>query len=566
MSNDVNDPSQLPDGPESEEKSRRRILIGSQKNPDAYRPKRPRDWKPVEGEQSAPPPPSPASVAAPPVEPAPEKVAAAAPPPAPVEVAPPVIETPPAPVAPVPLRAATMPDIDSPLPEADLADELDVEEIEQDKPSAPRGGKRNVPLPNLRQRQAELEQELAQMMDGASLDDLMSSSETVTPQPSLELESQHTGRVVAIRRGDVFIELGGREQGVIPQRLMPEPPEVGKTLTVVVQRFNAEEGLYDLSIPNTAAAVADWGDLSQGMIVQAKITAHNTGGLECEVNHIRGFIPVSQIALYRVENLEEFVGQQFTCLVTEADPRRRNLVLSRRALLEREKEEARQRIFESLAVGQVHDGVVRKIMDFGAFVDIGGVDGLLHVSQLSWARVKHPSDVLQEGQAVRVRVNKIDPVTNKISFGYREMMESPWTQAAAKYPVNSVVKGTVTKIMEFGAFVQLEPGIEGLVHISELSNKRIWRATDVGTTGPGDRGHCALDRCRGAANEPLDEALGQASRARSKGRARTGRSRSRPPRRTRQARRSAQRRTGPWLRRRPVRPEVVTQHRTTNEA
>jgi small subunit ribosomal protein S1 len=484
MSNDVNDPSQLPDSPESEEKSRRRILIGSQKDPDAYRPKRPRDWKPVGGEQPATPAPSPASVAAPP---APE-VAAPAPPAAPVEVAPPVVDAPPAPladtpapVAPAPLRAATMPDLDSPLPEADLADELDVEVIEQEKPAVPRGGsgKRTVPLPNLRQRQAELEQELDQLMDGASLDDLIASSETVTQQPSLEPESQHTGRVVAIRRGDVFIELGGREQGVIPQRLMPEPPEVGKTLTVVVQRFNPEEGLYDLSIPNTAAAVADWGDLSQGMIVEAKITAHNTGGLECEVNHIRGFIPVSQIALYRVENLEEFVGQQFTCLVTEADPRRRNLVLSRRALLEREKEEARQRIFESLAVGQVHDGVVRKIMDFGAFVDIGGVDGLLHVSQLSWARVKHPSDVLQEGQAVRVRVNKIDPVTNKISFGYREMMENPWTQAAAKYPVNSVVKGTVTKIMEFGAFVQLEPGIEGLVHISELSNKRVWRATDV---------------------------------------------------------------------------------------
>jgi len=295
----------------------------------------------------------------------------------------------------------------------------------------------------------------------------------------LEPESHHTGRVVAIRRDDVFIELGGREQGVVPLRQMPKPPEVGDTLNVIVQKFNPEEGLYDLSIPNTAAAVADWGDLAEGMVVQATVTAHNTGGLECEVNHIRGFIPISQIALYRVENLEEFVGQQFTCLVTEADPRRRNLVLSRRALLEREKEEARQRMFDSLAVGQVHDGVVRKLMDFGAFVDIGGIDGLLHISQLSWARVQHPSEVLQEGQAVRVRINKTDPVTHKIGFGYREMMENPWTHAAAKYPVNSVVQGTVTKIMEFGAFVQLEPGVEGLVHISELSSKRVWRATDV---------------------------------------------------------------------------------------
>lgn len=487
MSNDVNDPSQLPEGPESEEKARRRILIGSQKDPEAYRPKRPRDWKPIEGQQPASPEPisaEPPTIQPPTVEPPPpEKIVAAVTPAAPVDVPPPApVVTAPTPVEPVPAApmplAATMPDLDAPLADVDLADEMDVEEIEEEK-SAARGGKRLVPLPNLRQRQSDLENELDRMMDGSSLDDLMSTSETVTQQPSLELESQHTGRVVAIRRGDIFVELGGREQGVIPMRQMPEPPEVGETLTVIVQRFNPEEGLYDLSIPNTAAAVADWGDLAEGMIVNAKITGHNTGGLECEVNHIRGFIPISQIALYRVENIEEFVGQQFTCLVTEADPSRRNLVLSRRALLEREKEEARLRLFGALAVGQVHDGVVRKLMEFGAFVDIGGIDGLLHISQLSWARVKHPSEVLQEGQAVRVRVNKIDPVTQKISFGYREMTDSPWTHAAAKYPVNSVVQGTVTKIMEFGAFVQLEPGIEGLVHISELSSKRVWRATDV---------------------------------------------------------------------------------------
>jgi small subunit ribosomal protein S1 len=187
--------------------------------------------------------------------------------------------------------------------------------------------------------------------------------------------------------------------------------------------------------------------------------------------------------LYRVEKLEEFVGQRFTCVVTECNPERRNLVLSRRAVLEQEKEVARQNLFGTLEVGQIRDGVVRKLMDFGAFVDLGGVDGLLHVSQLSWARVKHPSDVLQEGQPIRVKLNKIDPETGKISLGYRDMLENPWTQVGTKYPPHSTAKGIVSKIMEFGAFVALEPGVEGLVHISELAPKRVWRATDVVSEG-----------------------------------------------------------------------------------
>ena len=212
----------------------------------------------------------------------------------------------------------------------------------------------------------------------------------------------------------------------------------------------------------------------------SQITGHNTGGLECEVNHLRGFIPVSQISLYRVEDLAQFVGQRFTCLVTDVNRDRRNLVLSRRAVLEREQEEARQKFFESLAPGQVYEGTVRKLMDFGAFVELGsGIDGLLHISQLAWGRIKHPSEVVQEGQTVRVCIEKIDRETGRIGLSYRDRVENPWIGAAAKYLPNSVVRGKVTRLMDFGAFVELEPGIEGLVHISELSHKRVWRASDV---------------------------------------------------------------------------------------
>jgi small subunit ribosomal protein S1 len=312
-----------------------------------------------------------------------------------------------------------------------------------------------------------------------SMDDVVAGGESLTNQAILERESKHIGRVVAVRRDDVFVELGGREQGILPLNQLEELPQPGQPIEVIVERFNAEEGLYQLIAPHGAMSIADWEDLSEGMIVEARVTGHNTGGLEIQVNRVRGFIPVSQIALYRVENLEEFVGQKWPCVVTDVNPERRRLVVSRRAMLEREKEEARAKLWSTLEPGQIHEGIVRKIMDFGAFVDLGGVDGLLHVSQLSWARVKHPSEVLHEGQTIKVKIAKIDPDTHKISLSYRDMLENPWDSAASKYPPNSVARGTVSKIMEFGAFVQLEPGVEGLVHISELSPKRVWRATDV---------------------------------------------------------------------------------------
>jgi len=229
-----------------------------------------------------------------------------------------------------------------------------------------------------------------------------------------------------------------------------------------------------------AAQVEDWSDLEEGMVVEARVTGHNSGGLECEVNHIRGFIPVSQISLFRVENLEEFADEKFRCLVSEVNPRRGNLVLSRRAVLEREREEAKQKLLATLEPGQVFEGVVRKLMDFGAFVDLGsGVDGLLHISQMSWARINHPREVVSEGQSIKVKILKYDPQTGRIGLAYRDMLPDPWREAEMKFPPGSQAKGKVMKIMDFGAFVELEPGVEGLVHISELSHKRVWRVTDV---------------------------------------------------------------------------------------
>jgi len=466
---------------------RRRILIGSQRDPAAYRPGPRRDWIPLEEQQEKPAPKAPKRAedrAVPEAaggEKPPAGIAAGEQsppqPPADPQAVPPkdaAVEAEPAPPA-----APAVLEEDAFQAET-AASDLFAEMVEM--PAV--GESKRFPPPNIRgELPPDLEDQFQAAIAGAPLDELMTGGEAVTGQSPWEAESTLTGRVVAVRREDVFVELGDREQGILPVKQFDDPPEVGSTIEVRVVRFNPEDGLYELALPQAAAEVGDWSDLEEGMIVEARVRGHNSGGLECEVNHIRGFIPVSQIALYRVEDLAEFVDQKFNCLVTEVNPRRRNLVLSRRAVLEREREEARQQLLESLAPGQVREGVVRKLVDFGAFIDLGGVDGLLHVSQLSWARVDHPSDVLQEGQKIEVRVEKVDASAGRISLAYRDMLENPWTDVDKKYPPNTTVEGKVSKLMEFGAFVELEPGVEGLVHISELSHKRVWRPSDVVNEG-----------------------------------------------------------------------------------
>jgi small subunit ribosomal protein S1 len=460
---------------------RKPILIGSQRDPAAYRARQRRDWKPIDDK----PPEKPDRDARQKPEVAQEQGVAAS---ASSEA-----------VATAPGRAAAEPSAVGATPETQRPKtRIPVSKTASPGPRSPGRsrpvasdllselaaslGKSDAPLPRPSVRDKlspELEEELDRAMGNDSIDDLMGTG-TKSEGEAFEPESLQSGRVAAIRRDDVFVEFGGREQGIVSLRLFDVPPQVGAQVQVVVQRLNPEDGLYELSMPNKAVQVDDWSDLNEGMLVDVRVTAHNTGGLECEVNHIRGFIPVSQIALYRVEDLAPFVDQHFTCLITEANPERRNLVLSRRAVLEREQEVAKQQMLASLQPGQIFDGTVRKLMDFGAFVELGnGVDGLLHVSQLAWGRVKHPSDVLKEGQAIKVRVEKVNPETGKISLAYRELLENPWTAAASKFCPNTVAHGKVTKLMDFGAFVELEPGIEGLVHISELSHKRVFRCSDV---------------------------------------------------------------------------------------
>ena len=345
---------------------------------------------------------------------------------------------------------------------------------------------RKYPPPNTRgQLSADLELEFMEALGGESLDEIIASGTPGTVVAELEPESRHKGKVIQVHRDSVFVEIGGRQKGLLPFKNFETAPEPGTVLDVMVSRFNAADGFYELVLPGGTIDVGDWSEVAEGMVVEARVTGHNKGGLECEVNRLRGFIPAGQVSIYRVEDLSQFVDQKFACVIIEANPEKRNLVLSRRAMLEREKADAKEALMAELEVGQVREATVRSLQSFGAFVDLGGVDGLIHISQLSWDRLKHASEALEVGQKVKVKIQKIDPQTGKIGLAFRDLAENPWATAARDFPSRSRVKGTVTRLMEFGAFVRLGPGVEGLIHISELSHKRVFRVSDVVKEGQG---------------------------------------------------------------------------------
>lgn len=332
-----------------------------------------------------------------------------------------------------------------------------------------------ISVPNVRHAlpddvQAEFENLLGEddfsgMMEGPAAD-------AVKKNP-LEDGARVQGLVLKIHADDVFISLGGPDEGVVPFVQFKEEPVIGSSVEVIVRGLNREDGLFSLSLPGGTIEANDWEDLEEGTVVEASVTGTNNGGLECKVGGVKGFIPISQITEYRVEDTSEFVDKKLLCVVTESNARRGNLVLSHRAVLEREREEKRQEQLEKIQVGDETEGTVRSIKDFGAFVDLGGLDGLIHISKLSWERVKHPSEVLEEGQKVKVKIDKIDEATGKISLSYRDLLENPWNAAEADFSVGSIHKGIVTRTATFGCFVRLAPGVEGLVHVSELAHHRV---------------------------------------------------------------------------------------------
>lgn len=339
--------------------------------------------------------------------------------------------------------------------------------------SAPVPNKGPVPVPSVRdQLSQDLEDEIAAALGSQSIDDLMDQA-APSKVNQVETDDRRRATVLRVDSNHLFVSLGATAEGVIPLQVFPEAPEVGTEIDVIVTGFNDDDQIYEVTVPGAAVSVADWADLQEGAVIDVMITGSNVGGLECQVNSIRGFIPASQISVYRVENFEDYVGKKLQCVVTEASAERRNLVLSHRAIMEREAAEQREQKLGSLEVGSVHEGTVRSVKDFGAFVDIGGIDGLIHISQMSWERIKHPSELVKEGDKVKVRLEKINPETGKLGLSLRAMQAHPWEGVNERFRVGEVVSGVVSRIADFGAFVKLASGIEGLVHISELAHRRV---------------------------------------------------------------------------------------------
>jgi len=340
----------------------------------------------------------------------------------------------------------------------------------------------------------QMEKEIAEAMASGELPDavvdpgsataspaaLTAANGTPTSEEELEPGTRLKGTVQSVAGEDVILDVGFRSSACVPAKQFEgKLPEIGAKLNVVVDKYAVAEGLILCSLSKATRSVGNWDDVQVDQIVDCMVTKINKGGLEVAISQLRGFLPAGQVDFGFVSNLEGFVGQKLRVKITEVNPGKRNLVVSRRAFLEIERHEKRDEMWKTIEVGQTFSGTVKTIKDYGAFVDLGGLDGLLHVGEISWQRINHPSDILKEGQQVDVQVVGIDREKSKISLGMRQLTKNPWNDIEARYPVESEVVGKVTRATDFGAFVLLEDGIEGLIHISELEYRRVHRVTDV---------------------------------------------------------------------------------------
>lgn len=298
------------------------------------------------------------------------------------------------------------------------------------------------------------------------------------------------GKVLSVVDGEVFVNVGYKSDGVIPKGEFSSDPDVdvnelvkeGDSIEVEVVKVNDGEGNVLLS-RRSAEGKKLWDDMLtediEGKIFEAVGKEVIKGGMIADLNGIRAFIPASQVSMKYVENLTEFVGKTMNVKILEVDRQKKRIVASAKQAMMDQKAAQKKEKWDALVVGSKVHGVVRRIADFGAFVDIGGLDGLVHVTDAAWGRVKHPSDVLKVGQEIEVLILNVDPEKERISLGYKQLQPKPWTMAAEKYPIGMVVEGKVVRIVPFGAFVSIEPTIDGLIHISQVSARRVEKVEDA---------------------------------------------------------------------------------------
>ena len=359
-------------------------------------------------------------------------------------------------------------------------------EVQSSAPKERRSG--GIEIPAVAELDSSLEQQISEMQ----------SEDTSVPvavgqeEPAAEGDSEGAvktvgsgskvkGTVQAIHGGEVFLDAGLRQNVVLQITQFPEgkQPSVGDVLDVIIDSEDAD-GLIKGRIPRARhRAGGNWEALAVGQVVDCMVTAVNKGGLQVSVSSLRGFLPASQVEMGFAGELEQYVGQKLSVQITEVNPKKRNLVVSRRALLQAERAEGEGAFWAQVEVGQDYSGTVKTLKDYGAFINIGPVDGFLHIGEISWARINHPRDILSEGQKIEVKILKLDQEKKRISLGLKQMAQNPWANATEKYAKGNIVTGTVTRLAEFGAFVELEAGLEGMVHISELAWRRVGSVGEI---------------------------------------------------------------------------------------
>lgn len=419
---------------------------------------------------------------------------------------------------------------------------------------------------------AAIDAQLDAALAGVEVEQLYAQADAAKPAAAPEASpGMRRGRIISINqeKGEVFVDFGGKSQGVAAISQFEELPAVGSEMDFTVERYDRGEGLLIVTRKGALGTNVTWENLEVGQIVEGMVEGMNKGGLEMTIKNMRAFMPAGQVALFYEKDISVYLGQKLQVEVIQFDRDARKLVVSRKTILEREREAAKQKMLAELVEGAVVRGTIRSVMDYGAFVDLGGVDGLLHVSEIthrrgakpgdfvkvgdvvdvkilkidretgklslslkqamadpwvdaavnyavgtqvtgrvsrlapfgafievqegiegllpvsemSWNRIKHPADVAKEGDTLKLVVISLDPAARKMSFSLKQAGPNPWAEAAAKYPVDATVPGTVARVVDFGAFVELEPGLEGLIHISELSDQRVRAASDAVKVG-----------------------------------------------------------------------------------
>ena len=334
--------------------------------------------------------------------------------------------------------------------------------------------------------QEEIERELEEIIGGDSLAKIEAVFDTSVKK--FDLGTILRGRILGVIGNNVILDTGYKSEGTIPisEFDSAEEVEVGTEIEVMLESFEDDTGLIQIS-KRKADRIRGWEKIvdkyKEGDVVTGKVVRKIKGGLLVDVG-IPIFLPASQIDVKPPGEIAEYIGTEVTCKILKIDEVQQNIIVSRRKLIEEERNKLKREFLSNVEVGQVVAGVVKNIADFGAFIDLGGIDGLLHITDMSWGRISHPSEMLAIGDETEVKILDIDEVKDKVSLGLKQKTENPWANVEERYPIGSKIKGQVVNIMSYGAFVKLETGIEGLVHISEMSwTRRINHPSEVVAIG-----------------------------------------------------------------------------------